>query len=237
MIFKVHEDRIVYSKEPDNPLEYTSELDKAYSKYAKLYDVAVKFLPVWKTWIRSAIPHLEGARVLEVSFGTGYLMTHYAAEHETYGIDFNSDMIEIARENLDRQGIEANLQWGNVEKLPFADNYFDTVINTMAFSGYPNGQKAMAEFHRVLKEGGKLILIDFDYPADRNLLGYWLTRFMAFSGDVIKDISNVFQAFPFDFTEEEIGGFGSVHLYQARKLANGDRVQLHDTRPRVTPPG
>lgn len=219
MLFKIDERRIVYSKEPANPLEYTDKLDKAYSKYARLYDLSVKFLPLWKTWIKSALPHLQGERILEVSFGTGYLMTHYAAEYDTFGIDFNSDMIEVARNNLTRQGLAADLQWANVEALPFADNYFDTVVNTMAFSGYPNGSKAMTEFHRVLKVGGKLILIDFDYPADRNLFGYWLTRLMEQGGDVIKDISSTLQAFPFDFTEEVIGGFGSVHMYQARKQA------------------
>jgi ubiquinone/menaquinone biosynthesis C-methylase UbiE len=220
MLFKVHEKKIVYSKEPENSLEYTRKLDKAYSKYTRLYDVSVKLLPFWKTWIKSGIPHLEGKRVLEASFGTGYLLMQYANNYETYGIDFNNDMIEIAKRNLTKKGIEANLQWANVEKLPFPDNYFDTVINTMAFSGYPNGKQAMAEFYRVLKEGGKLVLIDFNYPSDRNLFGYWLTKLMESAGDTIKDISNILQDFPFEYTEEEIGGFGSIHLYQARKQVN-----------------
>jgi ubiquinone/menaquinone biosynthesis C-methylase UbiE len=219
MLFRVHESKIVYSQVPANSLAYTEQLDRAYSRHARLYDLSVKLLPVWKTWITAALPHLEGERVLEASFGTGYLMTRYAAGYDTYGIDFNREMIEIAEQNLRNNSVEANLQWANVEVLPFADNYFDTVINTMAFSGYPNGLKAMAEFHRVLKLGGKLVLIDFDYPADRNLFGYWLTRLMELGGDVIKDISAVLMEFPFEFSGQEIGGFGSVHLYQARKLS------------------
>jgi len=219
VILKVPEEKIVYPKEPDNSLEYTKSLNKAYSKYARLYDVSVKFLPIWKTWLKSAIPHIEGERILEASFGTGYLMMQYAGNFETYGIDFNNDMIKIAKKNLSEKGIEANLQLANVEKLPFPENYFDTVINTMAFSGYPNGKQAMAEFYRVLKEGGKLIIIDFDYPSDRNLFGYWLTKLMESGGDTIRDISKIVQDFPFEYTEEEIGGFGSIHLYQARKLA------------------
>lgn len=220
MIFKVPEGKIIYSREPDNSLEYTKNLDKVYSKYAKLYDISVKVLPVWKTWIKSAIPHIEGKRVLEASFGTGYLLMQFAANFETYGIDFNKDMIEIAKRNLARKGIQANLQWANVEKLPFPDNYFDTVMNTMAFSGYPSGKQAMTEFYRVLKEGGKLIIIDFDYPSDRNLFAYWLTKLMESGGDTIKNISKIIQDFPFEATEEEIGGFGSIHLYLARKLIN-----------------
>lgn len=220
MIFKVPEGKIIYSREPDNSLEYTKNLDKAYSKYAKLYDTSVKVLPIWKSWIRSAIPHIEGKRVLEASFGTGYLLMQFAGKFETYGIDFNNDMIEIAKRNLAKKGIQANLQWANVEKLPFPDNYFDTVINTMAFSGYPSGKRAMTEFYRVLKKGGKLIIIDFDYPSDRNLFGYWLIKLMESGGDTIKNISQIIQDFPFEATKEEIGGFGSIHLYLARKLKN-----------------
>ncbi len=218
MIFKVPEEKLVYSKEPENSVEYTKNLDKEYSRYAHFYDVAVKFLPVWKTWIKAVIPYIKGNRVLEASFGTGYLLMQYANNHETYGIDFNRKMIDIAKNNLSRKGIKADLQWANVENLPFPDNYFDTIVNTMAFTGYPNGRQAMAEFYRVLKEDGQLLIIDFEYPINRNRFGYWLTKIMELSGDTIKNISKLLQDFPFEYTEKEIGGFGSVHLYIAKKL-------------------
>lgn len=217
MLFKVQEAKIVYSKEPENSLEYTNKLDDAYSKFAKVYDVAVKLLPVWKTWIKTVIPYIEGRRVLEVSFGTGYLLMQYADKYETYGIDYNSKMVETAKKNLARKNIKAKLQQANVEQLPFPDNYFDTIINTMAFSGYPNGKKAMSEFYRVLKDGGKLLIVDFDYPTNRNRFGYGLTKLMESAGDTIRDISKLVEEFPFEYTEKEIGGFGGVHLYLAQK--------------------
>ena len=217
MLFKVPEEKIVYSKEPENSMAYTKELDEAYSKYAKGYDLAVKLLPAWKTWIKTVIPYIEGERVLEASFGTGYLLMQYANHYETYGIDFNKDMVEVAQQNLSRKGVQATLQCANVEELPFPENYFDTVVCTMAFSGYPNGKQAMSEFYRVLKEGGRLLIVDFDYPANRNRLGYWLTKIMESAGDTIRDIPKILQAFSFEYTEEEVGGFGSVHLYIARK--------------------
>ena len=62
---KVPEEMIVYSKKPENSLEYTKKLDKEYSKYAKVYDVAVKVLPDWKTWIKTVIPYIEGNSVLK----------------------------------------------------------------------------------------------------------------------------------------------------------------------------
>ena len=217
MLFKVPQEKIIYSGEPKDSIAYTQKLDQAYSKYANVYDVAVKLLPVWKTWIKTVIPYIEGDRVLEVSFGTGYLLMHYANDYQTYGIDFNHHMVDIARKNLSRNGVQANLQQADVEALPFPENYFDTIVNTMAFTGYPNGEQAMSEFYRVLKAGGRLLIVDFDYPANRNRVGYWLTKLMESAGDTIRDISQMLQAVSFEYTEEEIGGFGSVHLFVARK--------------------
>ena len=217
MLFKVPETKIIYSKEPENSLEYSKNLDEGYSKFAKVYDIAVKLLPIWKTWIKIVIPHIEGNRVLEASFGTGYLLMHYTGEYEVCGIDYNAEMVEIAKKNIARKNIEATLRQANVEQLPFPDNYFDTIINTMALSGYPNGKQAMSEFHRVLKNNGKLLIVDFDYPANRNRFGYWLTKLMESAGDTIRDIPKLLKEFPFVFTEKEIGGFGSVHLYVVRK--------------------
>ena len=217
MLFKIPEEKIVYSREPENSIAYTMELDEAYSRYARVYDLTVKLLPVWKTWIKTVIPYIEGGRVLEASFGTGYLLMQYANNYDTYGVDFNKNMVEVAQKNLSRKGVKAALQCANVEELPFPEDFFDTVVTTMAFTGYPNGRQAMSEFYRVLKEGGRLLIVDFDYPANRNRFGYWLTKLMESAGDTIRDISKILQEFSFEYTEEEIGGFGSVHLYVARK--------------------
>ena len=68
-------------------------------------------------------------------------------------------MFEITSKKMSSKKDNTKLYIANVEKLPFPDNMFDTVINTMAFTGYPNGDKAMSEFRRVLKNGGKLLTI------------------------------------------------------------------------------
>ena len=62
-----------------------------------------------------------------------------------------------AHNKMKKINIKAHLTQGNVEALPFPDNTFDTVINTMAFTGYPNEEKAMSELKRVLKKDGSLL--------------------------------------------------------------------------------
>jgi len=209
--------RPAYSTEPDDKERFTREFDRTYTLIAGVYDLAVKVLPVWKSWLRQALPHIQGPRVLEVSFGTGYLLTQYADRFETHGIDYNEKLVSVAGGNLKKKGLTATLQKGNVESLPYDDETFDCIVNTMAFTAYPDGVKAMSEFHRVLKPGGRLVLIDNDYPADRNWLGMKMTRIWAALGDILRDMGVLFRRFGFDHTDREIGGFGSVHLYVAEK--------------------
>lgn len=89
--------------------------------------------------------------MLEVSFGTGHLLTQLAPKYETYGLDYNAKFVRLMREGLAKQGSSAMLCQGDVGTLPYGDASFDTIVNTMAFSGYPDGIKAMAEMARVLK--------------------------------------------------------------------------------------
>ncbi|MCP4006494.1 MAG: class I SAM-dependent methyltransferase, partial [bacterium] len=122
-------------------------------------------------------------------------------------------MLSVAMKNLRQAGLSAHLQQGTVEDLPFEDGYFDTVVNTMAFSGYPDGAKAMAEMRRVLASGGRLVLIDINYPGDGNWIGTRSTRTWQLAGDIIRDMEQLLAAHGFDYEDVEIGGFGSVHLY------------------------
>lgn len=203
--------------EPRDAQAFTARFDRAYSRLARPYDLAVKVLPVWRHWLSAALPHIRGPRVLEVSFGTGWLLTRYANDFDTHGVDLNARMVAIARRNLRRAGVTARLRQANVEALPYPDGQFDTVVNTMAFSGYPNGQRAVTQLHRVLKPQGRLVLIDVGYPDDGNRPGTALAGMWERAGDVIRDMPPLLDSFGFDVHHEEIGGFGSVHLYVATK--------------------
>jgi len=206
-----------YSVEPQDAQAFQEGFDRTYTRIARVYDIAVKVLPIWKTWLRRAVPHIRGRRVLEVSFGTGYLMMQYASQFDVYGIDLNARMVSVAKKNLRQLKLSANLQQGTVENLPFEEGFFDTVVNTMAFSGYPDGGKAMAEMHRVLAPGGRLVLIDINYPTDNNWIGTKLTRGWQLSGDIVRDMDRILADRGFDYEDIEIGGFGSAHMYICEK--------------------
>jgi ubiquinone/menaquinone biosynthesis C-methylase UbiE len=203
--------------EPDDSLGYTRNLDRFYTAFAGIYDVSVRRLPVWKTWIRHALPHIVGPRVLEISFGTGYLLTQYADRVKAHGVDYNRRMLDVARTNLTRTGRAASLVRANVEHLPYRDGWFDSLVNTMAFSGYPNATTALSEMKRVLQPGGRLILIDYGQPSNGNWIGRSFARFWTLAGDIPRDMGRLFEEFELDFVDQEIGAAGGLHLYVATK--------------------
>jgi len=214
--FKVSESKIKYTDIPQDGDLYTATMDKKYATLSKYYDLIMT--PLWKMWLKKVLPFIKGSKVLEVSFGTGFLMTQYADRFDTYGIDFSREMIQITKGKLEKQNLSASISKGNVEHLPFANNTFDTLVNTMAFTGYPNGEKALDEMRRVLKKNGKLLLMDFDYPANRNIIGYSLVKIGEMYGDVMKDLQRHLEQSGLEYRETYVGGFGSVHLFVCTKV-------------------
>lgn len=217
-MLKVKPEKIKYTDISIIQPNYTDKMNKEYNWMAKGYDAFMTIFPLWKKWIKKVIPYIKGMKILEVSFGSGYLMTQYASNnYEIYGIDYNDKMLEITENKIKKINITAKLSQGNVEKLPFPNDTFDTVINTMAFTGYPNGEKAIIELKRVLKRGGKLLLVDFDYPKNKNRFGYMIVKLWEKLGDIIKDINLLLTKYDFEYEDISVGGFGSVHLFIATK--------------------
>jgi ubiquinone/menaquinone biosynthesis C-methylase UbiE len=211
-----------YSNEPEQSGHHTAQYDQFYTRFAPIYDWLVKTLPIWRNWIGAAISEIQGPRVLEISFGTGYLMTQYAGQFETFGIDYNKHMAQIALTNLRQAVFKVSLQVADVERLPYHTATFDTVLNTMAFTAYPDGQLALSEMRRVLRPGGRVVMVDICFPKDGNRPGAFLTNAWKAGGDIIRDMPALFEEFGFEYTDREIGGYGSVHLYVATKSVEMD---------------
>lgn len=113
-----------------------------------------------------------GAKVLDVGCGSGNLTLtakRYAGlSGSVYGIDASPEMIDVARQNAKRTGIDAMFDVGLIEKLPFEDSTFDVVISRLVMHHLPDDlkQQALAEIFRILKPEGTIFLADFQTPSN-----------------------------------------------------------------------
>lgn len=212
-MLKVPKSKFTYTPEPDNSKAYTDKMNQMYTRIAKAYDGFMAVFPLWKKWLRSVLPYIDGERVLEVSFGPAYLLGQMPDDVELFGLDYNQTMVDRAKVKMKAINRNVNIIQGNVENLPYPDNYFDTVVNTMAFSGYPNGQKAMKELTRVLKPDGKLLILDYDFPKNRNILGYGAVKFIELCGDIIRNVPRLAKQSHCSCKRKTVGCFGAVQLF------------------------
>ena len=115
--------------------------------------------------------------VLEVAVGTGLNLPCYPAEVTLTGLDLSEGMLAIARDRARRLGRPVTLRQGSAHELPFAEASFDTVLCTFGLCAIPGPAAAVAEMVRVLRPGGRLILVDHVVSSSRLVRGMqWLVE-------------------------------------------------------------
>jgi len=105
--------------------------------------------------------------VLEVAIGTGRNLAFYPKGIRLTGIDLSPAMLELARERAGELGLDADLREGDAQELAFPDESFDTVVCTLSLCNIPGDCRAVAEMKRVLRPGGRLLLLDHVRAASR----------------------------------------------------------------------
>jgi ubiquinone/menaquinone biosynthesis C-methylase UbiE len=144
----------------------------------------------WLTEARAARRALKLAQVqdnlsvLEVAVGTGQLFSQIVARNphgRNEGIDLSFAMLAHAHQRLQRMPSAAfKLQLGSAYELPYEDASFDVLFNTYMLDLLPEQDfpKVLSEFRRVLKPGGKIVLVSFGFGTRWfNRFWYWLARF------------------------------------------------------------
>ena len=98
--------------------------------------------------------------VLEVAVGTGRNLSFYPDGARLTGVDWSPAMLGIARERAAALGRGADLRQGDAQALDFPDESFDTVLCALGLCAIPDDRRAVTEMARVLRPGGRLLLVD-----------------------------------------------------------------------------
>ncbi|CCD29272.1 Ubiquinone/menaquinone biosynthesis methyltransferase UbiE [Candidatus Glomeribacter gigasporarum BEG34] len=119
----------------------------------------------WKAFAIAQAGVRAGFKVLDVAGGSGDLAKAFAKQAgecgEVWLTDINASMLRMGRDRLLDQGWMMPIAQCDAERLPFADHYFDVVTVAFGLRNMTCPERALAEMRRVLKPGGKLLILEF----------------------------------------------------------------------------
>lgn len=140
--------------------------DSVANKYDLMNDVMSAGLHrLWKTFTIAQSGVREGSRVLDIAGGTGDLSLAFAKRAgrsgEVWLTDINNAMLSRGRDRLADKGYLVRTAQCDAEKLPFPDNHFDCITVAFGLRNMTHKDAALAEMYRVLKPGGRLLVLEF----------------------------------------------------------------------------
>ena len=134
---------------------------RVWDKTAPSYDKQISFFEkIWFGGAREWLGDRAQGRVLEVAIGTGRNLPHYPADVTITAIELSPAMLAIARQRAADLGRAVDFREGDAERLPFDDASFDTVVCAFSLCTIPSPAAALDEMRRVLRPGGRLLLVD-----------------------------------------------------------------------------
>jgi len=128
---------------------------------------------------KAVAEHLHsGWAVLEVAPGPGFFAIELAklGDFKITGLDISRTLVEIARENARKAGVQINFLSGNAAKMPFGDESFDITYCSAAFKNFSEPVKALDEMHRVLRPGGEAVVVDLCKDASLDEIDTYLKQ-------------------------------------------------------------
>jgi demethylmenaquinone methyltransferase/2-methoxy-6-polyprenyl-1,4-benzoquinol methylase len=151
------------------------EVAKVFHSVAAKYDIMNDVMSaglhrVWKIFTIANAAVRPGFKCLDIAGGTGDLAKVFAKQAgptgEVWLTDINESMLRVGRDRLLNRGLMTPTLLCDAEKLPFPDNYFDRVSVAFGLRNMTHKDQALKEMRRVLKPGGKLLVLEFSKVAE-----------------------------------------------------------------------
>ena len=179
-----------------------------FDSIAPRYDLLNHLLSagIDRLWRRRAVEHLREihpASILDVATGTGDLALEAARLEPSriVAIDIAPLMLERARKKVSAQGLSSliRLQNAAAEALPFADGSFDGVLVAFGVRNFEHLERGLREIFRVLRGGGKIVVLEFSHPRRfplRQLYFFYFTRILPLIGRAVSGHREAYSYLP-----------------------------------------
>ncbi|WP_371193689.1 bifunctional demethylmenaquinone methyltransferase/2-methoxy-6-polyprenyl-1,4-benzoquinol methylase UbiE [Glaciecola sp. SC05] len=163
-----------------NKAEKVSMVADVFHSVAAKYDVMNDLMSMgihrlWKRYTIDCSGVKSGQRVLDLAGGTGDLAAKFSRivgpKGQVVLADINHSMLKVGKEKLTNMGIIGNIDYvqANAESLPFPDNHFDLITIAFGLRNVTDKSAALASMFRVLKPGGRLLVLEFSKPTSEAL--------------------------------------------------------------------
>lgn len=179
-----------------------------FNNISKRYDFLNHFLSLGidKIWRKKAIKQLreiQPKKILDIATGTGdfAIAAMKLKPTEVIGVDISQGMLDVGIEKMKRKGLDHVIQMklGDSEELPFEDGYFDALTVGFGVRNYENLEKGLTDMLRVLRPGGKAIILEFSKPKKfpmKQMFGFYSKRIIPFFGKRISKDERAYAYLP-----------------------------------------
>lgn len=201
---KFAHDTVVPDK--DSNLNKKQQVAEMFDSIAFRYDFLNRFLSIgidvgWRKKAINQLKNLQPKKVLDVATGTAdvALMTYKMLRPEKIiGIDISEGMLELGRQKISKLGLNNTIELfkGDSENIIFEDNSFDAITVAFGVRNFENLEKGLKEMLRVLKPGGKLVILEFSKPkqsAFKILYNLYMNQIAPAFGKLFSKNKNAYQ--------------------------------------------
>lgn len=215
-------------------------VNEVFHKVANRYDLMNDLMSgglhrLWKdamvAWLNP--PRRPGWKMLDVAGGTGDIAfriidASHGNAHATV-LDINGSMLAVGRERADKRRLAGNVDFveANAEELPFPDETFDAYTVAFGIRNVPRIDVALAEAHRVLKPGGRIMVLEFsevDMPMLDKVYEAWSFNAIPRIGQAVTGDGE-----PYSYLVESIRKFPNQRNFAAMMTRAGfDRVSFRN---------
>ncbi|MDV6327682.1 bifunctional demethylmenaquinone methyltransferase/2-methoxy-6-polyprenyl-1,4-benzoquinol methylase UbiE [Idiomarina sp. PL1-037] len=178
-----------------------------FQSVAAKYDVMNDLMSLgihrlWKRYTIDCSGARRGMKVLDIAGGTGDLTAQFSrrvgAEGEVVLADINDAMLKVGRDKLRDIGVIGNVRYvqADAEELPFDDNTFDVITIAFGLRNVTDKDKALRSMLRVLKPGGRLLILEFSKPVSATLnqvYDFYSFNILPKMGQVVANDSDSYQ--------------------------------------------
>jgi len=215
---------------------YPNSVKKLFDTIAPYYDHLNHLLSLGIDiyWRRTAVKELKGVdgMILDIATGTGdvaiAILNQNKFKSKVIGLDFSPPMIMKAKKKISKMGISSRILFilGDALSLPFSDNVFDASIIAFGLRNIFDKQKALSEMIRVVKVGGKVIILEFTLP-EKGLLSkiypFYFRKILPWIGGMLSGNKEAYEYLP-----ESVYQFKEIIHYETLMKGFGLKdISLH----------